>query len=668
MANRLLKESSPYLRQHAENPVDWYPWCDEAFNKATKEEKLLLISIGYSSCHWCHVMEHETFSDPEAAALMNRFFVCVKVDREERPDIDAVYMNAVQLMSGQGGWPLNCFVLPDGRPVYGGTYFPREQWMRILHHLNALWKDEKEKVLDYAERLTQGVQLSDLVEIPETPSVFEMQYLAKMVSRWKQHFDTIEGGPNRAPKFPLPNNYLFLLRYAVVQNDNAILEHVLLTLNKIAMGGIYDQLGGGITRYSTDMIWKVPHFEKMLYDNAQIISLYSEAYRLTKSTLYKEMIDKTIAFCIREWSGGANGGFFSAFDADSEGEEGKYYIWKKEELKQLLGEDYTWFADYYQLNQLGEWEGHYILLRRENDEQFIRKRGMEREDFIRRKNAAHEILLQARSKRTAPLLDDKILCSWNAMMITALCDAWKATGEPSYLKKAEETAHFILREMLRGDGGLYHCFHKNKAYVNGFLEDYSFSIEAFNTLFELSGNEFWLNYSIRWVEYCDTHFYDSARNLYFFTSSLDQQLISRKTEFADNVIPSSNSSMARALFALGVLSGNQEYSSRAGKMLEVIYPHMMQYASGYSNWAILLLEHLTEKQEAVVSGPHSEQHCLRLWSVYRPFLKVLRASAPSDLPLLKNRFKTGEDQIYICRNNSCNLPFAGADDALAELI
>lgn len=667
MPNRLSTESSPYLRQHAENPVDWFPWGEEAFSKAKAEGKLVLISIGYSSCHWCHVMEHETFSDLAAAEVMNRYFVCIKVDREERPDIDQVYMNAVQLMSGQGGWPLNCFVMPDGRPVYGGTYFPRENWLKVLQHLNAIWKDEPEKVEDYAQRLTEGVQLSDLA-IPEKGSnAFSAAYADQVVQRWKNHFDSIEGGPNRAPKFPLPNNYEFLLRYAIYRNDDSVMKHVRLTLDKIALGGIYDQLGGGITRYSTDMIWKVPHFEKMLYDNAQIISLYSEAFRFTRDPLYLEIAERSIRFCIEEWSK-PESGFFSALDADSEGEEGKYYVWKKDKLQGLLGEDYSWFSEYYNINYLGEWEhGNYILLRRERDDAFARKHKMSIDDFLQKKKKAHQLLISERKKRISPLLDDKILCSWNALMITALCDAWKCSGNNEYRDKAISTAHFILREMLKGDGGLYHCFHSGKAYVDGFLEDYAFCIEALTHLFSITGDELWLSYADKWAIYVLHYFSDENDILFYFTSSKSEALIARKTELSDNVIPASNSVMARSLHELGGIMGKSEYTDRANRMLQTVYPHIESYGAGYSNWGMLLLDLLEEPKEVVVCGEDADAMALRILRDVPPHVQVYVCNAESDLPLFKNRFKTGQSLIYVCRNKSCNLPVQSPEEALEQL-
>jgi uncharacterized protein YyaL (SSP411 family) len=353
--NDLIHESSLYLQQHAHNPVDWKPWSQQAFEQAKQENKLVLVSIGYSACHWCHVMEHECFENEELAAYMNQHFVCIKVDREERPDIDQIYMTAVQLMTQRGGWPLNCFTLPDGRPIYGGTYFPKDQWMNVLKSLVYTQEKDPERVLEYAAQLEEGVAKSELIAVPSPVEKWSDEKLHEMLVRWSRSFDSLEGGPTKAPKFPLPNNYLFLLEFARYFQDEKVKNHVELTLDKMLQGGIYDQIGGGFARYSVDMLWKVPHFEKMLYDNGQLIQLYSEAYRFFKKDSYKDLVYQTVAWLQREMQD-ESGAFYSALDADTEGEEGKFYCWSKEELQQLLDEDFEWVKDYYNVNQRGYWE------------------------------------------------------------------------------------------------------------------------------------------------------------------------------------------------------------------------------------------------------------------------------------------------------------------------
>ncbi|UPT66233.1 MAG: thioredoxin domain-containing protein [Sphingobacteriales bacterium JAD_PAG50586_3] len=397
--NQLINETSPYLLQHAHNPVNWYPWGEEALAKAKAENKMLLVSVGYSACHWCHVMERECFENEEVAALMNEYFINIKVDREERPDIDQVYMSAVQLMTGRGGWPLNCITLPDGRPIYGGTYFPKDNWMAILQQMAEIFTYERERAEDYAAKLTEGVALSGLAIKSTATDINWDGVLNETVATWMNNLDNVEGGPARAPKFPLPNNYLFLLRYATLYKNENLLKHVNLTLTKMAYGGIYDQLGGGFARYSVDGFWKVPHFEKMLYDNAQLVSLYAEAYKATGIVLYKEVVDDTLGFIERELTS-PEGLFYSALDADSEGEEGKFYVWKKEELTALLGNDFAVFADYFNINLEGLWEhGNYILLRKKDEQTLAAQHGLSVSDLKDKVASWKNLLLAERAKK-----------------------------------------------------------------------------------------------------------------------------------------------------------------------------------------------------------------------------------------------------------------------------
>lgn len=667
--NRLIKESSPYLQQHAHNPVDWYPWCDEAFEKAKQENKLVLVSIGYSACHWCHVMEHESFENEDVAAVMNKFFVNIKVDREERPDIDQIYMSAVQLMSGQGGWPLNCFVLPDGRPVYGGTYFKTEQWLNVLHQLRSLFEEEKEKVINYAEKLTHGIKEEDasLSVAINNEDFNSYNPFPEMMDKWEKRFDNIEGGPNKSPKFMLPNNYLFLMHYAFVKNDDKIKKHVELTLDKMAMGGIYDQIGGGFARYSTDMVWKVPHFEKMLYDNAQLISLYSQAYRWFKKDLYKEIVYQTIEFVKRELTG-KEFNFYSALDADSEGEEGKYYVWTKEELKNILGNDYDLICDYYDLNGIAHWEhGNHILLRRMYDADFSKQKNIPLNEWKEKINAINNKLLSVREKRVKPGLDNKTLTSWNAMMIKGLCEAYQSFGEKSFLELAEKNIHFILSQQLKSDGTIYHAFHEGKSYINGFLEDYAFFIEALIGLHESTGKELYYQYAIQFSELVLKKFFDKDKNVFYFNSVDDPQLIARKTEIHDNVIPASTSNMVKNLFILSHISDKTEWESIAEKCLSNILPAMESYGPAYSNWAITLLYFRNSFYEVAVTGENAKEYVKVIQKEYLPNKVVCFSCVESSLPLLTSRLKKNQTLVYICQNKSCNLPVETLEKAFALL-
>ena len=654
--NALVNETSPYLLQHAHNPVDWYPWNEQTLAKAQKEGKLLIISIGYSACHWCHVMEHESFEDEQVAQVMNGRFINIKVDREERPDIDQVYMNAVQLMQQRGGWPLNCIALPDGRPVWGGTYFPKEQWIEQINQVANFYEQRPQDMLDYAKKLVKGIQQSELVSYNKEKPNFIWQDLENILKPWSKQFDYKEGGPNRAPKFPIPNNYLFLMRYAHLKQDNKLSEYVQLTLDKMAWGGIYDQVGGGFARYSIDKLWKVPHFEKMLYDNAQLVSLYSEAYTCYGKKMYKDIVEQTLAFVERELSHD-NGSFYSALDADSEGLEGKFYVWKKEELKSLIGQDYPLFAKYYNINHKGYWEeGNYILVKDQIDGDFCKKENLELDVFQQKVKYWQSKLLEEREQRTRPALDDKSLTSWNALMCQAYTDAYLAFGNKYYLHSAIKNARFILDKQCQSDHSLWHSYKDGQSSINGFLEDYALTISAFIRLYEATFDEQWLNKAKDLTDYCHAHFYDSQSGMFFFTSDLDAPLVARKMEINDNVMPASSSVMANNLFALGQLLDNSDYLNMAQLQLNNIQSNMPSYGSGYSNWAILMLNHIAPFYELAIVGTQAVQKALDFKQHYAPNTLLLGSTTDSPLPLLQNKMLEGQTTFYLCQNKSCQLP------------
>lgn len=665
--NALIHETSPYLLQHAHNPVNWMPWNADTLARAEAENKLMLVSVGYSACHWCHVMEHESFEDEKVAKLMNEHFICIKVDREERPDIDQVYMTAVQLMTGHGGWPLNCFALPDGRPLYGGTYFPKERWINVLINLAELWKNEREKCFQYAEELTAGVRRVERLLPEDGEKEITAERLGLSVEQWLLRVDNGEGGPNRAPKFPLPNNYLFLLRYAHHTGREDVLRHTLLTLDKIADGGIYDQIGGGFARYSTDMLWKVPHFEKMLYDNAQLVSLYSEAYRMTGNTRYREVAEETLAFVRRELTH-ESGAFFSALDADSEGEEGKFYVWREEELKQLLGRDFDWYADLYNINSIGHWEhGNYILLRRERMEAVAARHAMTVHELHAKRKTVNAMLLDVRNRRVRPGLDDKSLTSWNAMMLRGCVDAYMATGDEEYLLTALRNARFLRSTQLRADGGLWHSWKNGRSTVNGFLEDYAFVIDAFTALYQVTFDEDWLQLAKQLTEYTIAHFSDEENNLFWFTSNEDPALIARKQEISDNVIPASNSVMARNLFYLGHYFGHSAWTNRAADMLRMMQREIIGYGAGHSNWMLLQLHFCFPFRELAVAGFTATEMLDALRTQYLPNVLTAGSLVPSALPLLEGRVKPPQKKAYVCENNACLQPVETLEEALQQL-
>lgn len=658
--NKLAKSQSPYLLQHAQNPVHWYPWGDEALGKAKAENKLLIVSIGYSACHWCHVMEHEVFENDSAAAVMNNHFVSIKVDREERPDIDEIYMRALQLMTNQGGWPLNVVCLPDGKPIWGATYVPRAKWMQVLEELAKLYQEDREKVESYAEQLTQGIQQSQLIALKREVLSYRELDADSVFETWRSTLDLEEGGPKRAPKFPMPVNLDYLLEYATLSGNEEAWEHVKLSLQKMAFGGIYDQIGGGFARYSVDAIWKVPHFEKMLYDNAQLISLYAKAFRVKPDTLYQEVVEQSIDFLIRELKDDS-GAFYSALDADSEGEEGKFYVWTASELQELIPpEDWALFAVYYNVNEKGLWENsNYILLRDKEDQKICADFNISPKKLRSRKKVWLKRLMEAREKREKPGLDDKALSSWNGLTISAFCEAYKSFKNPTYLAQAEETAHWILQAQSK-DQQLNHAWRRGQSHIDGLLEDYAFAIQAFLDLYSITGKEPYVKQALNWTEFVTKEFEDRNSGLFYTRPHSGEQLIARSMETADNVIPSANSVMAHNLFRLGLIYGKSAYTEQARQNLGHLKEKVKEYGESYANWARLGLYQAYPYYEVAISGkeardyfeqlmPHLYPNCLWLWS-----------SEESRIPVLENRLQEGQTLIYPCQEGSCQMPMHSA--------
>jgi len=663
--NNLIKASSPYLLQHAYNPVQWYEWGNEALEKAKAENKLILVSIGYSACHWCHVMERECFENHEVAEVMNQHFVCVKVDREERPDIDQIYMYAIQLMTGSGGWPLNCICLPDQRPIYGGTYFRKNDWINILENVAALWANEPDKAIQYAERLTAGINDSEKIVKSASQEAYNESHLTEIIEPWKRHFDIGFGGYNRAPKFPLPNNWSFLLRYGFLKDDESVFTAVCHTLEEMARGGIYDQIGGGFARYSVDDKWHVPHFEKMLYDNAQLISLYIEAYQCTKFDSFKQVAVQSIDWVFNEMTS-PEGLFYSALDADSEGVEGKFYIWNKEEFDSIVGEDAALIAEYYNVTAEGNWEEERtnILRKTVADDDLQEKYGIDAATLYDKVNAASEKLLEVRNKRIRPGLDDKCLTAWNGMMIKALADAATVLNHASYYQKASLAAKFILNN-LKTSNGLYRNFKNGKASIVGFLDDYAFFIEALIALYEYDFNDQWLTEAKELTDAVIENFTDVESPMFFYTSVKSENLIARKHEVMDNVIPASNSTMAQNLKKLGLLFDLEGYNNKADEMLAAVHPKIKTYGSAYSNWAIQLLNEVQGINEIAIVGLEIDLVKLELSNHYVPN-KITLGGTKSNLPLLKGK-QSNETKVYICRNKVCQLPVSTVEEALAYL-
>ena len=666
-ANALINETSPYLLQHAYNPVNWVPWSKDVFERAKEEDKLVLISVGYSACHWCHVMEHESFEDEKVAELMNLHFICVKVDREERPDVDQIYMTAVQLMTQKGGWPLNCFTLPDGRPVFGGTYFTKEQWIHVLRSLEHTYRSDRQRTLEYAHALAEGVQKSDLIDKPVTGIQFSSEKLHELVLRWSRNFDRMEGGGTRAPKFPLPNNLDFLLYYAERYQDQKVKDHVELTLDKMAMGGMYDQIGGGFARYSVDMLWKVPHFEKMLYDNAQLLHTYASAYKLFQKPLYKRVIYQTIGWIERELLS-KDGALFSALDADSEGEEGKFYCWTEQELKKVLGKDFDWVKLFYSVDQCGYWEEQeaYILLRRITDEAWIRDEGVSREILEEKLKNINERLLSERSHRVRPGTDTKKLTSCNAMAIKGLCTCYAVFQEEEFLHHAQRILRWLESSQISEEGTVYRSSDEKGKKILGFLEDYVHLCEAYLSFYSVTYDVSFLQKADRLAEKTLELFGDPVSQMCFFTTA-DTELIARKMELNDNVIPAGNSVMGNVLFDLGHFMGKTEFIERALQMLSNLYEGMEQYGSGYSNWAILLLKKTGPFMQLVLTGNNAQDKAAVLNQHYLADVQ-LAVKSKGLFPLIEGKGREGQLSYYLCADGTCSLPFDRWEDVIPAIL
>lgn len=661
--NKLVAESSLYLRQHAFNPVNWHPWGDEALTKAKIENKLLLLSIGYSACHWCHVMEHESFSDEEVAAFMNQHFVCVKIDREERPDLDQLYMESVQLLHGHGGWPLNCFALPDGRPFWGGTYFTKSQWLGVLDQIASLYSSEPATIVDQAERISEGItQMNLKVSIPDD-DVLKKLDLTGIFSSLSAGFDNESGGMRGAPKFPMPSVYRFLLHFGTVYQEHRALDHVLLTLRQMAAGGIHDQAGGGFARYSTDKLWKVPHFEKMLYDNAQLITLYCEAYLVCGDQNLLEVAFETMSFLERDM-GNPSTGFKAAVDADSPEGEGAFYTFTQEELNELLGPDAPLFSVYFKTGTDGLWEdGKNILLAPFNLEQFCTEHKIDPDDFKIRLKQVRKVLLNHRSQRPAPAVDTKIITSWNAMVLIAYLDLYRASGISAYLTAAEMLATFISSKLLQNKTDLLHHLDEQKQ-VPGFLDDYSFTIHALIRLYGSNLNEKWVVLAANLADSAIEQFYDEVSGLFYFTSSKHGKAFARRQEIHDNVIPSSNSIMMECLMALGHIFGNEKYAQISRQAIWGMSENILKHPSAFSNWARILLMQNNPYYTITITGEKAHDLLPAFLNKYLPHSLLTGSDRQSNLPILLKRFKNGETMIYVCVEKECHPPINDAESAL----
>ena len=665
--NDLAKASSPYLQEHADNPVDWMEWGPEALKKAKEENKPLLISIGYSACHWCHVMEDESFMDTTVAKMMNEHFVPIKVDREERPDIDQVYMDAATMLNGQGGWPLNAFALPDGRPFFAGTYFPKDQWLQVLRQIANVYENKHDKVLEQAEALTEGIQKQELVNLESQQKDFTKEQYKNLFDTWEGRIDFAKGGFKGSPKFPMPSAWEFLLQNYYLTGNEKTLEAVTTTLDAMARGGIYDQIGGGFARYSTDDQWFAPHFEKMLYDNGQLISLYANAFKITNNPEYERVIRETLEFVERELQD-KNGGFYSSLNADSEGEEGKFYVFQAKEIDEVLSEENeALIKEFYNVKKRGNWENdENILYREESEKEFAKENGLSEKQWDKQLKKAKEKLLAFREKRERPSTDDKILTSWNALMLKGYLDAYQALGDEDYLKIALKNARFLETNMIKRDGSLFRNFKDGKPAIDAFLDDYALLADAFLELYQSTFDKHWLDQSEKVAEYALQNFSDENEPLLFYTSNKAEKLIARKKEIMDNVIPASNSVFAMVIYKLGLLKDRSHFKEKSKKMLSAMGKSLDDNGPYAANWARLMGLEVYEPYEIAITGENYVEKRKKLQANFLPNSLFLGGNE-ENLALLKNKLVPGETIIYVCQNKVCQKPVEKVDEALRQV-
>jgi uncharacterized protein YyaL (SSP411 family) len=662
MPNRLAKETSPYLLQHRDNPVDWHPWGEEALARARREDKPILLSVGYSSCHWCHVMERESFEDPDTAAFMNEHFVSIKVDREERPDVDALYMEAVQGMTGHGGWPMTVFCDPDGVPFYGGTYFPPEprhgmpSFRQVMEAVVQAFRERREEIR--ARAAGTRSQLGALAEVEPSSEPLQRQALTEAVATLRGGADPVHGGFGGAPKFPPSSALDFLLGLGLTEIPER-------TLDAMACGGIYDQLGGGFSRYSVDPAWLVPHFEKMLYDNALLARAYLHGWQTIGHERYRRICTETLDWALREMRG-PEGAFYSALDADSEGEEGRYYVWTPAEIRAVVGDQAEEVIDYYGVSERGNFEGRNVLHVPAGAEATPPQSLPE----------TRRALYEARSKRARPGLDDKRLASWNALMIAALAEAGAVLGRADYLDAARACAAFLLERMRAPDGRLLRTYKDGDARLNAYLEDHAFLLEALLTLYESSFEVRWFDAARELADSMIARFGDRERGGFFSTATDHEQLIARRKDLGDHPIPSGNSSAAVGLLRLAALSGEQEYENWALGVLRLFYRGAIRHPEGFGHLLGALAFYLEPTREVALVAPANGDPAPQLAglagvvrSTYRPRLVLAGGPEGSERPeLMRDRpAVNGSPTAYVCENFACQAPVTEPDE-LAEAL
>ena len=679
--NRLIDETSPYLLQHAHNPVNWYPWGKEALSLAKDLDKPILLSIGYSACHWCHVMERESFENEEIAAIMNKYYINIKVDREERPDLDEIYMSAVQIMTGSGGWPMTVFLTPELKPFYGGTYFPPEDrygrpgFPKLLKAVEDAYRSKRAEIDEQAEKLVSHInQISN----PEGVKDFSLdqKVIEQAFYHYQNRFDSQHGGFGQAPKFPPGMGLILLLRYWKRSGNSQALHIVEFTLEKMARGGMYDQLGGGFHRYSTDEIWLVPHFEKMLYDNSLLTVAYLEAFQATSKPFYREVVEETLGYVLREMYDQQNGGFYSTQDADSEGVEGKFFVWTPDEVEQILGQsDAEVFCDFYDVTDHGNFEHQNILWVKTPADLYTKKTNIDQTNLVNTLNRCKKKLFDTRDKRIKPGLDDKILTSWNGLMIRSMSLAYQILGDPRYLEAAETSARFILTKLVQKNGHLLRTHRAGKSHLNACLEDYSYFIAGLIELYQTNFDPYWLKEANRLNQIMISQFWDSQNGGFFFTGKDHPELIVRSKSAYDGATPSGASMAAHVLLRLAILLNQPDLNEKV-KIVFSLYDHNMKTAPSGSAQMLCGVDFLidTPKEIAIVGDPSSEQTQEILRNIHRRFVpnKVIALLNPNTeekqeieelIPLLANKTSIeGKTTIYVCQNYACQLPTTDVSD------
>ena len=667
MENKLSKESSLYLKQHATNPVNWFPWGDEALSEAKKNDKLLLISIGYSSCHWCHVMEEESFENEDVAKVMNSKFINIKVDREERPDIDEIYMKALVLMTGSGGWPMNIIALPDGTPIWGGTYVAKDQWIQVLNQVNEFYKTRKKDVLEYANNVRDGVKKESLIKPIAKKINYSSDFQSELATKAFDFTDKLNGGIGGGQKFPLPSFINFFLRYSKLTSNKEMKFFVKNTLIKISQGGINDRVEGGFHRYTVDNKWHIPHFEKMLYDNAQLLSVFSKAYMVYNERRFREELYNIYDFLELKMTS-KNNLIFSSISADTNyedgtKEEGDFYIWTKKELKEILKKDYNWVSKYYNINESGYWEREkYVFYQTISDNQFASDMGLSLSQFKNKLKLVNKKLFDYREKRVQPIIDTKIVFSWNALTIRGLIDAYKATGDNNFLTKAIAINKGLEEKMIKG----------NKiAHTNGqslddqvlFFEDYSYYIDALIALYEATYEIDWINKAIAFTKFSNIEF-KQENSFYKFSSNQELLYSDILIHLEDGVIPSANSVMNFNLFRLSHYLGNKDFSIQAEKMINNIIGKLESRVTDHMFWFWSSFNYSDSFFELAISGPDAKEKAKELSLEYLPNAIIAANNEPSDFYLLKERFFKDETYIYVCVNNTCKFPVTNIKEAL----